>query len=465
MTELIIGAIILFIIIYFVNQSNEKQRKIEDEKKRLEKVRQQAELQKRQEEEKRQRQIQERKNEEQRKLNEAKRLEKERLQKIEDEKYETLKIVVVGQRDDKFTCVLERLNKTYAYVERPNTAFQLDSNLKLLKETANQFKWISQVEHNKKQEQNKLELKRQDELKKELIEKQLFDEFWKFIKPDNDYYEIITNSVQNDKTQPFSVYTLIQKLSRDYQVWNELGNGVNILTSKEQLSQYIFSYGKMHKAKLNQAFETFIPKHFKSKGDFANIIDYGCGQGLGTVALIDFLDATGNSCDYSKTILIEPSIVALQRASTHVVVSLDTLTFKGNCYQQVFPISKKISEIVESDLQTDYNAVKFHIFSNILDIDDFDLKTLSNKIISTQKGVNYFICISPNFYSDGTNIRNQRLRTFLSYFNVEPISHRFTNIGTWTRYEIVFKVDFAKFKLNKSVSLQYSNSEIDDLPF
>lgn len=463
MTGFIIVAIVIIAIIYFVNQSNEGKLKIEAEKKRQEQIKYQTEQTKKQEEAKRLAVIQQKKVEEKKKLDEANRLEKIRLQKIEDEKYETFTIVVTGKSSDKYTCVLERSNKTYAYVERPNTAFQIGSNLKLLKETANKFEWISQSIHKKKQEKNKLELQKQNELKKQEAEKQLFDEFWQFVKPDNDYYQIISNRIQNDNTQPFSVYTHIQTLSRNYQVWNELGNGVNILTSKEQLSQYIFSYGKMHRAKLNQAFETFIPNHFKSKGNFANIIDYGCGQGLGTVALIDYLNASSNACDYSKIILIEPSIVALQRASTHVVVSLDTLTFKGNSYQQIFPISKKISDITENDLNTNDTAVKFHIFSNILDITDFDLKILYNKIVNTQKGINYFICVSPNFYTDGTNMRNQRLRTFLSFFNVEPISHRFTNIGTWTRYEIVFMVNLDKHIVNKNLNLH--NEYIDDLPF
>lgn len=463
MTGFIVVAIVIIAIIFFVNQSSEEKHKIEEEQKRQDRIRFQAEQTKKQEEEKRLALIQQKKLEEKNKLDEANRLEKIRLQKIEDEKYETFRIVVIGQSNNKYTCVLERSDKTYAYVERPNTAFQLGGYLKSLKETANGFEWISQINHNKKQEKNKLELEKQNELKKQETEKQLFDEFWQFIKPDNKYYEIISARTQNDKTQPLSVYKHIQALSRDYQVWNELGNGVNILTSKEQLSQYIFSYGKMHREKLIQAFQTFIPNHFKSKGDFANIIDYGCGQGLGTVALIDYLDASSNACDYSQIILIEPSIVALQRAYTHVVVSLDTLTFKDNCYQQVFPISKKISEILESDLQTEDTAVKFHIFSNILDITEFDLKTLYNKIVNTQKGINYFICVSPNFYPDGTNIRNQRLRTFLSFFNVEPISHRFTNIDKWTRYEIVFMVNLDKHIENKNLNLH--NEYIDDLPF
>ena len=126
-----------------------------------------------------------------------------------------------------------------------------------------------------------------------------------------------------------------------------------------------------------------------------------------------------------------------------------------------------MSGITEADLATYEGSVKFHIFSNILDISDFDLQSLCRKIASTQKGINYFVCVSPNFYSDGSHFRNQRLRDFLSFFNVNPISHRITNIGTWTRYEIVFKVEFRNTTTNNNLNLRMpvNNNFDDDLPF
>jgi hypothetical protein len=380
------------------------------------------------------------------------RLEKETAErkKLEALTYEYVKVIVCSFEDNKPKAVLRKKDNTYAFVERKSPPFELNSIIKLNKKIIPKFKWISETDFLLINKKNKLELRRQKELKGQQIQNQLFDEFWEFIKSDNGYYEIISKNIQNDESQPFSVYTHIQKLSRNCQVWNELGQGINILTSEEQLSQYIYSYGKMHKAKLVQAFSVFIPKHLDSLGSFANIIDYGCGQGLGTVALIDYLNASGTACDYTKTILIEPSIVALRRASTHVVVSLKTLTWPAHTYQQIFPISKKISDISEKDLETWDNAIKFHVFSNILDIEEFEINKLCEKISNTQKGINYFICVSPNFYADGTNKRNQRLRAFMSFFNVEPISHRFSNIGSWTRYEIVFMVDFDKYNLNKT---------------
>lgn len=39
-------------------------------------------------------------------------------------------------------------------------------------------------------------------------------------------------------------------------VYNELGRGVAILDSQEQMLQYLYSFGRMHEAKLLSAFET-----------------------------------------------------------------------------------------------------------------------------------------------------------------------------------------------------------------
>ena len=448
MTELIIGAIILFIIIYFVNQSNEKQRKIEDEKKRLEKVKQQAELQKRQEEEKRQRQIQERKNEEQRKLSEAKPLEKERLQKIEDEKYETLKIVVVGQRDDKFTCVLERQNKTYAYVERPNTAFQLDSNLKLLKETANKFEWISQIDHNKKQEKNKLELQRQEEEQRQR-EFQAIENAQRNFCEANTSYTTDLHNIYTRNPRSFGL-TTIKSLSNPFynsiteaeqnKIFAELNQGVAILQTEGLLFIYIRSYGNMHQAKLLQSFDTIPNLANEINRQDIQIIDYGCGQGIGSVVFIDFLKLIqATNYTISKIKLIEPSEKALKRASINSKYSLKSI----NQNENVLAIHKTIEQINEQDLSTNPTSIKFHIFSNILDVDDFGIATLAQKISNSQSGVNYFICVSPKFYEDGNHPRNIRLNTFMNYFqqrnNVSVLSRRETNINNWKRYERVFK--------------------------
>ena len=178
MTGLIIGAIVIIAIIFFINQSNEEKRKIEayrllkikqqeDERKRIELANRlererlnKIEQQKRQEKEKRAELIRLQKVEEKRKLDEINRVEKERLQRIEDEKYEIVKTVTADEiaENGKFSAVIKREDNTYAYVQR-STVFNMNSNLKLSREQTETFDWFSESEHDKKQRQIKEQIK------------------------------------------------------------------------------------------------------------------------------------------------------------------------------------------------------------------------------------------------------------------------------------------------------------------
>jgi len=247
---------------------------------------------------------------------------------------------------------------------------------------------------------------------------------------------------QLNSTNP--IYNVIQHLSsrQGDDFWRELRHGVAILMTPQHLSQYVFSYGKMHRAKLTQALSTCInQQHFQTNGQDINIIDYGCGQGLGTIALFDYLKTpTSVDCTFSKIILIEPSTLALKRAFLHVHESL--VSRGQNEIEQISTFEKYIDEIEATDLITNQHSVTFHLFSNILDIEAINIQELSRKIKVNLTGKNYFICVSPNFWQNGQNPRNNRLRKFAANFQEKNlISERTTPIGRWTRHEIVFEVD------------------------
>ena len=56
---------------------------------------------------------------------------------------------------------------------------------------------------------------------------------------------------------------------------------------------------------------------------------------------------------------------------------------------------------------------EFHLFSNILDIDEFSLTNLLKLIEFNFSGDNYFICVSPYI----NDIRTSRLDAFVKYFS------------------------------------------------
>ena len=268
-------------------------------------------------------------------------------------------------------------------------------------------------------------------------------------------------------------FATIRSLTSDCGVWQELENGVKQLETYEQLNQYIFSYGLMHQAKLQQAYHSiFSNNHLPLSGQPIEIIDYGCGQGIGTICLVDYIkEQTNRNCNIEKVKLIEPSVLALKRAVLNTRYSLKSF----NQPENIVAVNKELDDINSQDIDTQANVIKIHIFSNIIDVEDFDLYQLYHKIQSTQTGMNIFMCVSPNIMES----RNQRLDRFQQYFvsqsSFTPIASRESDIPnprnpdkSYKRYERIFKVQLGEIaQTTVPVILTRSSRFIgdDDLPF
>jgi hypothetical protein len=251
-------------------------------------------------------------------------------------------------------------------------------------------------------------------------------------------------------------------------IWQQLNSGVALLDTDEQLRVYIYAYANMHQAKLREALSTCINSvNYLPGGEKIEIIDWGCGQGIGTMIFIDYLKANTNfNCSISKVILIEPSIMAIKRAGLHVSCSL----MGAEQSTKLILVNKAMDEVSEENIITDANTIKFHIFSNILDVEDFDIYDLKDKIVSSQKGINYFICVSPSI----NHIRNERLDDFQNYMTTAGyyhliLSERDTDIcyfdKRYTRYEQVFLVDFSREYNRNTPPFAPADPDKDDLPF
>ena len=70
----------------------------------------------------------------------------------------------------------------------------------------------------------------------------------------------------------------------------ELKRGTALIETHEQLCAYLRLFGKMHKAKLIDSIKR-LPQELLSQP--FEIVDWGCGQAMGTVNLFDFLNDQG----------------------------------------------------------------------------------------------------------------------------------------------------------------------------
>lgn len=106
-----------------------------------------------------------------------------------------------------------------------------------------------------------------------------------------------------------------------------LEHGTAILETEELCSAYLAAYGRMHRKKLYFALDGA-----KEKGNFPyqelrngiELFDWGCGQGIGSMAVIENLRKEGLLSCLKKITLEEPSEVARARAVQHVKHALGT---------------------------------------------------------------------------------------------------------------------------------------------
>ena len=215
----------------------------------------------------------------------------------------------------------------------------------------------------------------------------------------------------------------------------DLKRGTKIIDSIIELSGYMVFYGLMHNEKLISAFN-YLHKYIVNKR--MRIIDWGCGQGLASLVLYDTINTNSLNSTITDITLIEPSEIALKRAVLHIK-KYDELC-------KINVINKDLNSLSNIDFANSPIA-KFHLFSNILDIELFSLSNLIKLVNESFKGENYFVCVSPYI---GGDIKKGRLDTFMDSFKNNPHFEKIVSISEregewgntkWTRLIRVFKVN------------------------
>lgn len=179
----------------------------------------------------------------------------------------------------------------------------------------------------------------------------------------------------------------VQKLSSDLvdELFDQLNRGVELLDSEPLLHMYFYSYGQMHAEKLMYTFKKLSP-YIKS-AEKVDIIDYGCGQGLATLCYHDFIKDSNLQQQVRSITLIEPSTLALSRAELLCKCFFPEAT--------ITTIQKGFDELLEDEIRLGLDCPTLHLFSNILDIESYDVALLTDKIKTSCQGDNDFVIVSP----------------------------------------------------------------------
>lgn len=242
------------------------------------------------------------------------------------------------------------------------------------------------------------------------------------IESETDYSQLLSQTPKNfNSIRQIATSQLAHFQNKD-EIFRSLGRGVSILQQEEQLYSYMNSYGLMHKAKLLTAFSHFPFEEIKNSK--IDLYDWSCGQGMASIVLLEYLKDHNIHLPLNRIILIEPSEIALKRASLHV------RHFDSNTMIQT--ILKDMDSLSNTDVGGINGSVKLHLFSNILDVQAFSMQHLIDLIKQSYSGLNYFVCVSPYI----NDVKTARFDAFVNGFkqnhSFRLIHQEFAIRGEWT---------------------------------
>lgn len=181
-------------------------------------------------------------------------------------------------------------------------------------------------------------------------------------------------------------------------LYEDLKRGKGILDDEAHLNMYLRSYGRMHKAKLDAAFKS-LPEIASTFSDEIEIYDWGCGQGIASICLLDYLQSKNIGYKIKSINLIDPSACATKRA-------VDVISCYDNSIT-INTVNKVFDDLAVEDFAVN-STKKLHLFSNILDVETFDLAQFTNLFQQLFHGFNLFVCVGP-YYSN-----NKRVDEFIA---------------------------------------------------
>lgn len=191
----------------------------------------------------------------------------------------------------------------------------------------------------------------------------------------------------------------------------------NPLKLFEDLISYMTLYGLAHYQRFSAVIDHLnISTMFNTAQPVnACVVDYGCGQGIATLALLEHLIQSGQKIKNLKVILVEPSAHALKRA----VRWIEAKAKSADIHVDITAYACTFDELEDDFLFANTNNYPMiHLFSNILDMytaGRYSLDALCNKI-KRLKTDHFIVAVSPDFYTG--NLGFEALHNLLAPQNV-----------------------------------------------
>ena len=184
----------------------------------------------------------------------------------------------------------------------------------------------------------------------------------------------------------------------------ELIHGIGLLASEEALNCYMSAYGEMHVGKCRAAIMNFP---FDKLTGSIEIVDWGCGQGIGSATLIEALQQRELLNWVKKITLVEPSPNAIHRAICNISKIVNN-NIEIDAINKFMPTKEVVSGEILKSIGYKYSNV-IHVFSNILDVKSIDLAEVA-RMVASSHGNHFILCMGPK------NSAAYRIEQFCSVF-------------------------------------------------
>jgi len=183
------------------------------------------------------------------------------------------------------------------------------------------------------------------------------------------------------------------------------------------LAEEFSKNAKLYKAIVYDALEQFM---YDIKEKEMNIIDWGCGQGIGVSLVLDYIKEKQLDIRINKIILIEDDKEALNRAKIHCDV------LKQNDLEI---ITMDIKNSLET-LDTAKEGFSLNLFVNDNEIANF------HDVPRDGFTNDYFLCLS----AENTKVLKNIYSSFSLQNDIKIITDRESKIGRFEKYEKVFSI-------------------------
>lgn len=196
----------------------------------------------------------------------------------------------------------------------------------------------------------------------------------------------------------------------------DINHGVDLLVSEEALNCYMSAYGDMHTSKCKAAMINF--PYEKITGAI-EIVDWGCGQGIGSAVVLDMLQQRDLLSWVKRVTLIEPSSHALHRAVINISKVSDN-NIEIEAINKYLPTNSPSQAETLSSIGYKYSYV-IHIFSNILDVRTVDIAAVA-RMTASSRGNHFLLCVGPK------NSSSFRIEQFCSVFGQQEYFSRIDSV-------------------------------------